>query len=227
MKQTELYFMMFAVMSISGWLLEVTCKYFETGRFINRGFLIGPYCPIYGIGSVLAVLLLEDLFNHPATVFFMAMIICGVLEYITSWLMEKLFHARWWDYSTRRFNLNGRICLETLIPFGLMCLAIVYIIKPALFGIFIVIPPVIRHMLCAIFAALFIADITISGHMLRCIRTSADLAHGDNTENLTKAVRAELAKKGMLLRRYTKAFPHMKLYNSDIYKRLSEKYGKQ
>ena len=218
--------MLFAIMSMAGWLLEVVCKYIENGRFVNRGFLTGPYCPIYGTGSVLAIVLLEDLAPHPVAVFFMSMLVCGSLEYITGWIMEKLFHARWWDYSERRFNLNGRVCLETLVPFSLMCLAIIYIVKPALFNMFIKMPPSIGHASCIIFAALFIADIVISGHILHRIRNSAELTDGDNTESLTQVVRAELTKKGLLLRRYTRAFPHMKLYNSNIYKRLSKKYSK-
>ena len=103
-----------------GWLMEVTCKLFQFHRFINRGFLIGPYCPIYGFGAVFVTLLLSGFSDHPVAVFLLAMLVCGTLEYVTSYVMEKLFHARWWDYSQRKFNLNGRVCANTLIPFGLL-----------------------------------------------------------------------------------------------------------
>lgn len=89
--------------------MEVVCKLIQFRRFINRGFLIGPYCPIYGFGSVLIGLLLSRYAGEPLVVFILAMVVCGTLEYVTSYLMEKLFHARWWDYSDKRFNLNGRI----------------------------------------------------------------------------------------------------------------------
>ena len=105
----ENYFLLFYVCSILGWLLEVACKYQQFHRFINRGFLIGPYCPIYGFGAVCICLALSRFTHDPAAVFSLAMIICGTLEYITSYAMEKLFHARWWDYSSKPFNLNGRV----------------------------------------------------------------------------------------------------------------------
>ena len=116
--------------------MEVTLKYIELKRFINRGFLIGPYCPIYGCGAVLITLLLQKFVNDPITLFVYGIIICSILEYTTSFIMEKLFNARWWDYSTKKFNINGRICLETMIPFGLLGLAIVYIINPFFLKIF-------------------------------------------------------------------------------------------
>ena len=114
------YFLLFFFCSMLGWLMEVTCKLFQFHRFINRGFLIGPYCPIYGFGAVFVTLLLSGFSDHPIAVFLLAMLVCGTLEYVTSYVMEKLFHARWWDYSQRKFNLNGRVCANTLIPFGLL-----------------------------------------------------------------------------------------------------------
>lgn len=102
-------FLFVIAISVLGWMMEVACKSLEYKRFINRGFLIGPWCPIYGVGSLLIVLLLSDYIASPLTVFLLGMILCGALEYLTSYLLKKIFHARWWDYSRRRFNLNGRI----------------------------------------------------------------------------------------------------------------------
>lgn len=92
----ENYILLFFVTAMLGWVMEVVCKLIQFHRFINRGFLIGPYCPIYGFGSVLITLLLSRYAESPVVVFLMGMIICGTLEYLTSYLMEKLFHARWW-----------------------------------------------------------------------------------------------------------------------------------
>ena len=80
---------------------------------MNRGFLIGPCCPIYGCGCLLFILILPKYLDDPIVLFILAATICSVLEYITSWIMEKLFNTRWWDYSKRRFNLDGRVCLGT------------------------------------------------------------------------------------------------------------------
>ena len=126
----RIYFLLFMVYSIAGWLMEVICKLIQYKRFINRGFLIGPYCPIYGYGALLITFLLKKYTEDPIALFVMSILICGILEYITSYLMEKLFKARWWDYSNRKFNLNGRICLGTIIPFGILGMLIMYVFNP-------------------------------------------------------------------------------------------------
>ena len=223
MRQLELYFMMFAAISVAGWLMEVACKYIEYKRFINRGFLIGPYCPVYGVGAVLVTLMLEDCADSPLVVFFLAMLVCGALEYLTGWAMEKIFHARWWDYSQRRFNLNGRVCLDTLLPFGILSMVIVYLIKPALFGLFGKMSVPALHITSAAVLAIMLADIVISIRTLLQIRSSAELTGADDTEALTAAVREELIKKGALLRRYIRAFPYMRLYNTGIIKEIKKK----
>ena len=129
------YFLLFIIYSCAGWLLEVSCKLVEYKRFINRGFLIGPYCPIYGWGAVAITFLLYRYSYDPLVLFIMTIITCGILEYITSWAMEKIFKARWWDYSKRKFNLNGRICLGTIIPFGIFGILLTYVTNPFLINI--------------------------------------------------------------------------------------------
>ena len=112
--------------------MEVIGKLITLKRFINRGFLIGPYCPIYGAGAILITFLLKKYTEDPITLFIMAILVCGILEYLTSYFMEKIYHARWWDYSQRKFNINGRVCLNTIIPFGLLGMFIIYISNPFL-----------------------------------------------------------------------------------------------
>ena len=98
------YFLLFIIYAFLGWVMEVTAKLIQYKRFINRGFLVGPYCPIYGFGAVLITILLERYLYDPVILFVMAIVTCATLEYLTSWIMEKLFKARWWDYSNRKFN---------------------------------------------------------------------------------------------------------------------------
>ena len=88
------YLLLFFTASFLGWCMEVICKLIQFGRFINRGFLIGPWCPIYGFGTVLITLLLSKFTDDPLAVFALAMLLCGTLEYLTSYIMEKAFHAR-------------------------------------------------------------------------------------------------------------------------------------
>jgi len=127
---SELIFYFFFY-SFLGWLYEsLLCSIFGERRFINRGFLLGPYCPIYGTGAILCWLLLSNN-NNAFAVFAIAALLCCAIEYITSFGMEKIFHARWWDYSDMPFNLHGRICLYGGIIFGGGVVVIRFFIQPA------------------------------------------------------------------------------------------------
>ena len=219
----ECYVLLFFSMAMLGWLMEVVCKLIQFHRFINRGFLIGPYCPIYGFGSVLIVLLLERYADQPAVVFFMGMLVCGTLEYVTSYTMEKLFHARWWDYSGRRFNLDGRVCAGTLIPFGLLGLLLVYVLKPGLFSLFERLPQGWLDGLSVGLTLLITIDAVVSSAVLSKIRKSAELSGADDTETITHEVRDALSRQGALLRRALRAFPDARIYNRRLLEQLKRR----
>lgn len=218
----EQYILLFFVSAVLGWLMEVVCKLIEFHRFINRGFLIGPYCPIYGVGSVILSAALTRYADSPVLVFLMAVLICGTLEYATSYVMEKLFHARWWDYSQRRFNINGRVCANTLIPFGLLGLVMIYLIKPFLFDLFAQIPPRWLDTLCIVLTAGLLADVAVSTTILGKIRRTAELAGGDNTEAITRIVREKL-QAHPLVRRTLRAFPYAQMYNRRLLNRIQQR----
>ena len=91
------YFFIFIIYTFLGWVLEVAFIFIKTKRFVNRGFLIGPACPIYGFGALIMMFYLTQYKDEPFTVFIMGAFICSTLEYITSYIMEKIFKARWWD----------------------------------------------------------------------------------------------------------------------------------
>ena len=113
---------LFFIYSFMGWVTEVVLKYLQYKRFINRGFLIGPYCPIYGTGAVIVTLggrILAPVERSLGMSFLIAFVLCGLLEYMTSYILEKHFHARWWDYSQKPMNLHGRVWIGNLILFGL------------------------------------------------------------------------------------------------------------
>ena len=206
----ELYFLLFFTYAVVGWCMEVTCKLIQFRRFINRGFLIGPYCPIYGVGGVAITLLLARYVGDPPALFCMSMIVCSILEYFTSWIMEKLFHARWWDYSTKKFNLNGRICLNTMVPFGLLGVVIMYAINPALMRLIERLGPMARNVLCAVLAAGFLTDLVFSTFVLAHVRTDASPLDRDNTEEMSARVRAAIASRGWAHRRLLDAFPQVR-----------------
>ena len=131
MLAVEHLFLWFLFYSFLGWVYESILVSVQERRFVNRGFLNGPLCPIYGTGAVLASLLLGGLSGHPVLLFLVSALGASVLEYATSWAMERLFHARWWDYTDFRFNLNGRVCLLGAVVFGLGGVAIVRVVQTA------------------------------------------------------------------------------------------------
>lgn len=208
------YFLYFIILAILGWIMEITVQLIEKHKFSDRGFLIGPYCPIYGCGGILITLLLTALKEHPIALFSTAILICGILEYITSYLMEKIFHARWWDYTKNKFNINGRVCLETIIPFGLLGLALIYGINPFIFNILTKIPNDVSNIVAIIIAILFALDIGISFKVISNVRSigkKIDLDNPkDNTEEISKKVKEFLRSKSFLNRRLTNAFPDFK-----------------
>ena len=206
------YFLFFMIYSIAGWILEVTCKLIEYKRFINRGFLIGPYCPIYGWGAVAITLLLYRYSFDPLVLFVMTIITCGILEYLTSYVMEKLFKARWWDYSKRKFNLNGRVCLGTIIPFGIFGLILTYVTNPFLVNLLNRADIHILNIVAIIFLVIYAIDNIVSGIVIFGFRKTAMQVgmegRQDNTEQITKKVREILYTRSWGYKRLINAFPN-------------------
>ncbi|WP_416372305.1 DUF975 family protein [Bifidobacterium breve] len=125
--------MMFFIFCFVGWVWEVTLALITEGMFVNRGTLHGPWLPIYGTGGIIILILLKKLRPHPALLFVGTVVLCGCLEYFSSWYLELTHDGqRWWDYTGYFLNLNGRICAEGLLAFGLGGLATVYLLAPAL-----------------------------------------------------------------------------------------------
>ena len=123
----------FFIISFIGWLWEVMLYLINEGIFVNRGTMHGPWLPIYGGGSVLILLGLSKFRKKPLTQFILAVILCGILEYFTAWILETMHNGqKWWDYSGYFINLHGRICAEGLLTFGFGGLAMVYFIAPAI-----------------------------------------------------------------------------------------------
>lgn len=130
-KFVSFWFLMFMIYSFIGWIFECIWTSIEQRKLQNRGFLFGPICPIYGVGMVSFLILTQEIHFEWYIEFFIFALICTVIEYTTSVVMEKIFRVRWWDYSeTTRFNLNGRVSLETSLGFGLGGMAIKYGLHP-------------------------------------------------------------------------------------------------
>lgn len=120
----------FFLYSFVGWICEDIYCFIIDKQWVNRGFLFGPYCPIYGFGALIFIHLLEPLKKHIILLSVFGIVLCTLLEYITSWGLEQLFNRRWWDYSHYAYNYQGRICLLNSLLFGIMGLLLVYLIHP-------------------------------------------------------------------------------------------------
>ena len=219
------YVLLFMVFSISGWIMEVVLKYIEFHRFINRGFLIGPYCPIYGMGAVLVTLMVRLFSRQEAgyvDAFFISFVFCGALEYFVSWFLEKVYHARWWDYSYRPMNIEGRVWIGNLLLFGIGGDIISLFLAPAVFSAADHMNPLLLHVICIVFIGTLAADATVSHFVTNAVRTVGNTMSGDNTEEITKEIRRFLHEKSFLHRRLLDAYPAMQMRNKAITQRLRE-----
>lgn len=143
----------------------------------------------------------------------MAVVICSVIEYSTSFIMEKLFNARWWDYSNNKFNINGRICLETMIPFGFAGLILMYMINPLITKFLLLIPNVILNVIAIIIFILFLIDNIISFKIILGFKNTTFSQENDNTAEITLRVKEALIKKSKFSKRLIKSFPNLEITN--------------
>ena len=216
-------FLLFLIYSFIGWIIDIFDIVYKYKKIVNRGFLIGPICPIYGVGVLLMIFLLTKFIDTPVALFVLATVIFMTLEYFTSYFLEKMFNARWWDYSDRKFNLNGRICLETTIPFGLGGMIVMYIVNPFFTKILDKIPENIVIILGIILFIIFIVDVIISFSVIDKIKRTISSKYEDDTEEVNKKVRDYLIGLSPLTRRLMNSFPNVKLILKKIKKKTEDK----
>ena len=155
-------FLVFMLFSMVGWIWEVSLHMITHGTFVNRGILHGPWLPIYGGGVVLIAVLLFRLREKPALEAAAIIVLCGVVEYLTSYLMERANGMRWWDYSGYFLNLNGRICCEGLAVFAVGGMIAVYLLVPLLDLMMERISTKVLIPVCAVLAFCFFSDLGYS-----------------------------------------------------------------
>lgn len=175
----------FVIYAFLGWCSEVIFAAFKHRKFVNRGFLNGAFCPIYGFGVVFVVLCLTPLKFNFILLFIGSVILTSALELITGFLMEKIFNQRWWDYSGRKFNIKGYICLEFSILWGLACIVIMYLVHPLIAKLVSIIPKFIGIPVIIIFVTGIIVDAV---YTIVCVnRMNKSL---QKIDEFTKAMRA-------------------------------------
>lgn len=206
MKHLSIVFLLFIIYAFLGWCMEVVVALHDEKKLINRGFLIGPICPIYGVGVVLLQILLKRYLDDPLVLFVMAVVVCSFLEYFTGYIMEKLFKARWWDYSHKKFNINGRICLDNLIAFGILALIVMYVTNPFFISLLNKVNVVVLNIFAIILFVLLMVDLGVSFKIINGFKHVTRSIKKDNTEEITKRVREMLLNRGGLYGRLVSAF---------------------
>lgn len=149
----------FFIYAFLGWCTEVSYAALNIGRFVNRGFLNGPVCPIYGFGIVIVLTCLTPLKENFFLLFLGSVVLTSALELVTGFVLEKIFHQRWWDYSEKPFNLGGYVCLQFSVLWGLACVFVVDILHPSIEFIIRIIPSPLGWFLLGLFAAVMAVDL--------------------------------------------------------------------
>ena len=162
-------FLAFLIYSFLGWLCETIYCSIGQKKFVNRGFLNGPLCPVYGFGAVAVLLFLRPARENLMLLFLCGMILTSVIEYITGFALEKLFAAKWWDYSSYRFNIHGRVCLRNSLMFGVLSVVAARLVDPVVQGMIQALPFEACVACCAVFGVLLVTDLAVT------VRTILDL----------------------------------------------------
>ncbi|WP_312091770.1 putative ABC transporter permease [Aminipila sp.] len=184
------YFCYFVIYSFLGWCMEVAYAAVNSGKFVNRGFLNGPVCPIYGFGMITVIACLTPLMYNKIYLFLGAVLLTSALEWLTGFILEKLFRGKWWDYSNMPFNLNGYICLKFSILWGLACIIIMDVLHPAIRIIVAEIPVLAGKSFVAVSFTVMLVDLI--GTVVTVNKLNRQLAHLDEISERLRMVSNEL-----------------------------------
>ncbi len=223
-KQFLYVFLLFFGYSVLGYIVEIIfCTFHEKKVVVNRGFLLGPYLPIYGVGAIVIIYWLYRYQNDIVALFIMGAVVCSFVEYFTSLIMEKLFKIRWWDYSHMKLNLNGRICLSNSVLFGLGGILIMKVINPFYMRFLSSIPSFLFYFIGGFFFVVFLADVILSIVILVQLKLNSNMfMNKDATEEIKQRVHDTLMKKNYFISRILRAFPKITLINDKKVKEFND-----
>ena len=210
-------FLSFLFYSVIGWIAETIYVDFRQKKAANRGFLIGPCCPIYGISAMSMLFILEKYKHDILILFIMGIVIASFLEYITSLLLEKIFKVRWWDYSDHLLNIDGRVCLLNSILFGFCCILLFYILNPFTLKMISIIPKNLINYIMIFLFTIFFIDTVVS--LITIYKIKKEINHSlkkDYTEEISFKVKERLNSKSKLFRRIINAFPNFDIISKVI-----------
>lgn len=179
------YFLLFMLYAHLGWWLEVIIFYFQTHTFVNRGFLMGPYCSIYGFGCLFITILFGKYRDKPVKLFFLSAIWCSVIEYVVGYAMEIIFGGRWWQYTDANIlNINGRVWIVTTILFGVLATILITKIEPLLFKFIEKIPKKFINTVALTIAVIYILDTATTSSFVVGARDKIELINNNDCTNV-------------------------------------------
>ncbi len=172
----------FILYSFLGWIMESIFRSICEKKLINTGFLRGPFCPIYGIGSIIMVVFLENFAEAPILLFFISMVVLTLWEYIVGVLLEKIFDTKYWDYSDHKFNFQGRICLTNSIYWGVLGVLFIKYIHPFVQSVIAKINAELLNYVVAVLFMIFLVDMVTSIINIKNIKSKLKRIENINEE---------------------------------------------
>lgn len=203
---------LFLIYAFIGYIIEVLAILVEEKKLsLSRGFLVGPYLPIFGFGALVILFPLAKYQNDIFALYIFSVVLCGVLEYFTSYLMEKQYGFRWWDYSNKKHNINGRVCLENLLLFGIVSVLLVQFVNPLLVENINKMSSNIIIALGLIIVAIIVGDYIISIKTAYKVKNNLVVQKNkDNTSEIKKEAKKILNREPFLVHRLFISFPDVK-----------------
>lgn len=213
-------FLVFIAFSVIGWCAEVLyVGIFFEHKFVNRGFLHGPLCPVYGFGGMAILCLPSEILSTWVGLFLASMIFATAVEYFASWILEKTFDTLWWDYSEMRFNLNGRVCLLNSVLFGAMGILVVHFLEPLILKCIGLLDGLWLTVVYDAVVIILVVDILVTLRRLVDFHTAMERLH-----NIGDAVKAHYEKDIKNVEFFLKKFPTLKnIHHVDVIARLKER----
>lgn len=218
---------LFLIYSFIGYIVEIVSVALYTKKLtFSRGFLIGPYLPIFGTGSFIMIYALEKYSNDLFALCTASFVLCGILEFITSYALEKIYGMRLWDYSYKKFNINGRVCLDNLFYFGLSSVIVVKLVNPFLVNVLHTIPNLILIIIGCFLGIVILVDFIISANVAKNFKRKFDIKNAkrkDITEEFKNDLKLKLNNLNFFNKRLFNAFPYMKNKLNNLSKKINDK----
>ena len=205
------YMLYFFIYSFLGWVCEsIYCSCLQK-KVINRGFLNGPVCPVYGVGALIIIIGCWSYRDSMIGVFISGMILTSMLEYITATILEKLFHAKWWDYSNHKCNINGKVCLLNSTMFGIMSVFVVEFLHPFIINNLEKMNTTVLYVLLIFAIITMISDLIVTARALGTLTLKVDSLTMlvDDMKKIHSKF-SSLKQKAFIHRRLINAFPNMR-----------------